>query len=120
MAITYTWNCRTVDTYPSHTDTQDPATTQSDVVYNVHWTLLGTDTVDGVDYSSSVIGTQSVDVQDLSSFTSFDTLTNEDVTGWVTSAMGEEKVNQLKASVAASIAEKVTPTTVTKTIVDPA
>jgi hypothetical protein len=30
MANTYTWDCKTVDTYPTHNE-------QTDVVYNVHW-----------------------------------------------------------------------------------
>ena len=36
MAIGYTWNVSTVDTYP----TKD---SKSDVVYNVHWRLTATD-----------------------------------------------------------------------------
>ena len=34
MAINYTWDVSTVDTYPSKTD--DNAVTATDVVYNVH------------------------------------------------------------------------------------
>ena len=40
MANTYTWDCRTVDTYPTHTDPNE--VTESDVVYNVHWRLTAT------------------------------------------------------------------------------
>ena len=36
MAIGYTWNVSTVDTYP----TKD---SKSDVIYNVHWRLTATD-----------------------------------------------------------------------------
>ena len=36
MAIGYTWDVSTVDTYP----TKD---SKSDVVYNVHWRLTATD-----------------------------------------------------------------------------
>jgi hypothetical protein len=36
MAISYSWNVSTVDTYPTHNS-------QSDVVYNVHWRLTATD-----------------------------------------------------------------------------
>ena len=31
MAITYAWDVKTCDTYPSYTDSQDPANTESDV-----------------------------------------------------------------------------------------
>lgn len=111
MAITYTWDCRTVDTYPTHSD-------QNDVIYNVHWRLTGTETVDGADYSDTVIGTQTLSTADLTDFTAFETLDNATVAGWVQAEMGEEKVTGLEASISSSIALKITPTTVTKYIVD--
>ena len=40
MAISYTWDVSMVDTYPSHTDEQEPSNTQSDVIYNaleINW-----------------------------------------------------------------------------------
>ena len=40
MAINYNWDVANVDTYPSHTDSQDPANTKSDVIYNVHWRFV--------------------------------------------------------------------------------
>ena len=41
MAISYTWDVSNVDTYPSHTDSS--SNTESDVIYNVHWRLKGSD-----------------------------------------------------------------------------
>jgi hypothetical protein len=38
------------------------------------------------------------------------------VQGWVESALGAEKVTEMKSSLDAQIAEKVTPTSVTKSI----
>ena len=116
MAISYEWNVSTVDTYP----TKD---SKSDVVYNVHWRLTATDdtnkqTIDGVEVNitSDVYGTQAVDTSDLSSFTAFADLTASDVQGWVEAALGADKVTEMKAGLDANIAEKVTPTSVTKTI----
>ena len=116
MAISYTWNVNTVDTYP----TKD---SKSDVVHNVHWRLTATDdtnkeTIDGVEVNitSEVYGSQPVDTSDLSSFTAFADLTASDVQGWVEAAMGEEAVTNFKAELDAQIAEKITPTSVTKTI----
>ena len=60
MAITYTWDCRTVDVYPTASDAETPPVTETDVVYNVHWRLTGAETVNGVDYSATNIGTQVV------------------------------------------------------------
>lgn len=122
MAINYTWNVATVDTKPSVTD--ENAITETDVIYNVHWRLTGTDDTntyeDGegndVNYTADVYGTQSLDISDLGSFTAFDDVTASDVEGWVTTAMGTDEVQSLKDSIAAKITEAITPTSETKTI----
>ena len=106
MAINYEWNVSTVDTYPTHNS-------QSDVVYNVHWRLKA---IDDNNNDAEVCGTQTLDISDLSSFTAFADLTASDVQGWVEAALGADKVTELKASLDAQIAEKITPTSVTKTI----
>jgi len=113
MAISYTWDVSTVDTYP----TKD---SKSDVVHNVHWRLTATDDTnkdsDGNNWTADVYGSQAVDTSDLSSFTAFADLTASDVQGWVEAALGADKVTEMKASLDASIAAKITPTSVTKTI----
>ena len=118
MAISYTWDVKTVDTYPSHTD--DNSNTESDVIYNVHWRLTGEDDTnndaEGNPQQSVVYGSISLDVSDLSSFTAFDSVTASNVQGWVESALGSDEVTSLKSKIDAQIAEKVTPTTETKTL----
>ena len=113
MAISYEWDVKTVDTYP----TKD---SKSDVVYNVHWRLTATDDTnkdsDGNNWTAGVYGSQAVDTSDLSSFTAFADLTASDVQGWVETALGTDKVTEMKASLDANIAAKITPTSVTKTI----
>ena len=113
MAISYSWNVSTVDTYPTHNS-------QSDVVYNVHWRLTATDDAnndaDGNNWTADVYGSQAVDTSDLSSFTAFADLTASNVQGWVEAALGADKVTAMKASLDANIAAKITPTSVTKTI----
>ena len=125
MAINYTWDVSTVDTYPSYTDSQDPANTESDVVYNVHWRLKGTDdtNVDFTDsegndvyYSADVYGSVGLDVSDLSDFTSFADLTVSDVQAWVEAALGSTEVANIKSDLNAQISAKITPTSVQKTI----
>ena len=120
MAISYTWDVKTCDTYPSHTDSQDPVNTESDVVYNVHWRLTAEDDAnqdaEGNNWTASVYGTQNLDVDDLSSFTAFADLTASDVQGWVETAMGSDAVTALKTGLDADIAGKITPTSVQKTI----
>ena len=113
MAIGYTWDVSTVDTYPT-------LDSNADVVYNVHWRLNAEDDAnqdaDGNNWTATVYGTQSVDTSDLSSFTAFADLTASDVQGWVEAAMGADAVTALKAGLDAQIAESITPTSVTKTI----
>jgi len=113
MAISYEWNVSTVDTYP----TKD---SKSDVVHNVHWRLTATDDAnndaEGNPQTASVYGSQALDTSDLSSFTAFADLTASDVQGWVEAALGADEVTEMKAGLDAQIAEKITPTSVTKTI----
>ena len=113
MAINYTWDVSTVDTYP----TLDG---NADVVYNVHWRLNAEDDAnqdaDGNNWTASSYGTQSVDTADISDFTAFADLTSSDVQGWVEAAMGEEAVQNLKDGLDAQIEAKINPTSVTKTI----
>ena len=120
MAITYAWDVKTCDTYPSYTDSQDPANTESDVVYNVHWRLTAEDDAnqdaDGNNITATVYGSQGLDVSDLGTFTAWADLTSSDVQGWVEAAIGADEVTALKAGLDAQITEIVTPTSVTKII----
>ena len=113
MAIGYTWDVSTVDTYP----TKD---SKSDVVYNVHWRLTATDDTnkdsDGNNWTATNYGSQVVDTSDLSSFTAFADLKASDVQGWVEAALGADEVKAMKDALDAQIAELITPTSVTKTI----
>jgi hypothetical protein len=113
MAIGYTWDCKTCDTYPTKSG-------KSNVVYNVHWRLTATDDTnkdsDGNNWTASCYGAQALDTSDLSSFKNWSSLTNNDVQAWVEAALGSDEVTNMKASLDAQIAEKVTPTSVLKTL----
>jgi hypothetical protein len=112
---TYNWNCKTVDAYP-----QDGEYT--DLVYNVHWIVTGVSdelNPEGVAYSATSIGTQTLDVSDVTDFIPFEDLTNEQVVAWTKGAMGEEQVASIEASIQSQIDALITPTTVTLTIGEP-
>ena len=113
MAISYTWDVSTCDTYPSKSG-------KSNVVHNVHWRLTGSDSSNkdaaGNPQTATVYGSQSVSTDDLSSFINWSDLKASDVQGWVEAGLGSDEVTALKANVDAQIAEKVTPTSVTKTL----
>jgi len=103
--ITYDWNCKTVDVHPQEEG-------QTDVVYNVHWIVTGTDG----DYSSNAIGTQIVPLSEGGAFIPFEDLTNEIVVEWTKEAMGEETVESIEAGIASQIESLINPTSVTMTI----
>ena len=111
MAISYEWDCKTHERYKSHNS-------KSNVVYNVHWRLTATDDSnndsEGNPQTATVCGSQSLDTSDLSSFKNWSTLTNSDLQGWVETALGSDKVTEMKSNLDAVIAEKVTPTSVQK------
>jgi hypothetical protein len=119
MAIIYSWDCRTVDCYPTK---DEQGVELDDVVYNIHWRLTGTEVVDTKTYSATVIGTQMVAADDIDpeTFVPFDELTNEIATGWCTSAMGAEQVANLETSVANQIDSQINPTSITLVIGEPA
>ncbi len=114
MPNTYTWDCRTVDTYPSHTDEQDPANTESDVVYNVHYRVTGTDGT----HSATSIGTQTLETADLSGFTAFASVTHENMIAWTKAALTADRVTEMETSLDGQIAELATPSSVTMTIAE--
>ena len=105
--ITYNWNCKTVDAYP-----QDGEYT--DLVYNVHYIVSGEDS--GTAYIGTIIGTQNLNVSDVTEFIPFEDLTNEIVVGWTKSALGEEQVASIEANITAQIEQMIKPTSVTLTI----
>ena len=112
---TYNWNCRTVDAYPQDGD-------NTDVVYNVHWIVTGiSDQLDskGNPYSATNIGTQVLNTSDITDFIPFEDLTNEEVVAWTQSAMGEEQVAIIEASIQSQIDNLINPTSVTLTIGEP-
>ena len=104
--MTYTWNNKTVDTYPTLEG-------NTDVIFNVHWILTGKD-ADG--NTGSTYGTISLDTSDLTNFTAFADITEEMINGWVEAAMGAEEVQAKKDAIDAQITAQINPTVVTKTI----
>ena len=113
MAINYAWDVSTVDTYP----TKD---SNSDVVHNVHWRLTATDDTnkdsDGNYWTATSYGSQGLDTESISSFVAFGSLDAAKVQSWVEAALTADTVTAMKASLDAQIAEKITPTSVQKTI----
>lgn len=102
MPITNTWAVVQMDAYPE-------ADGETDVVFNVHWTLTGTDGT----YIGSVYGSQAVSIDLGAPFTPYADLTEAQVVAWVQDAMGAEQVAAYEANVAAQIEAQVNPPIVT-------
>jgi hypothetical protein len=81
----------------------------TDVVFTVHWTLTGTDGT----HTAGVYGSVGVTVDPDAPFTPYADLTQEQVVGWVQSALGEEQVAAYEANVATQIANLANPPIVT-------
>jgi hypothetical protein len=110
MSISNTWAVQQMDCYPEEGS-------QTDVVFNIHWTLTGSENavVDGKDKVcvGLVYGSQSVTVDPEAPFTPYADLTQAQVIGWVKDALGEEQVASLEANVAEQIANQINPPVVT-------
>ena len=113
MAISYTWDVNTCDVFPTKSG-------KSNVVHTVHWRLTATDGTnndsDGNSQTAEIYGSRRLDTSDLSSFTNWSSLDAAKVQGWVEAALTADKVTEMKANLDAEIAEKVTPTSVQKTL----
>ena len=116
MTVSYLWNCTRVDAYPIENENPD-------VVYNVHWSLLGASNEDimpnGQPYQASVVGTQLLDTSTITEFIPFEDLTNEIVANWVITAMGPEAVAALELNIFNMIEEQINPTSLSLIIGQP-
>tara|TARA_R110002072_G_scaffold225084_1_gene382247 strand:+ start:2118 stop:2468 length:351 start_codon:yes stop_codon:yes gene_type:complete len=110
--ITYDWNCKTVDAYVEQGGNDD-------VVYNVHWIVTGVKEEGGKQYSSTNIGTQTLDISAITNFIPFDELTNDEVVAWTQATMGAEQVAAIETNIANAINLEINPVSITLTIGEP-
>ena len=120
--IDYNWDCKTVNAYVEFEN-------NADVAYNVHWRVTGSEFVPdsedndpptGKTYSASSIGTQVLNVENITFFIPWDSVTESEVEAWTKAAMGEEQVLSIETNVAASLEQVIKPTSITLTIGEPA
>ena len=87
---------------------------KADVVVAVHWQVVDSETVgsghDSVTHTGRAYGVIGLDTSDLSSFTAYADVTEENAIAWAKAAMGDEQVAQYEQSVADQISESKTPT----------
>jgi hypothetical protein len=102
MTTTYTWAVVQMDAYPELNG-------ETDVVFNVHWTLVGSE----AGFVGNVYGTQPVTLDPSAPFTPYADLTQDQVIGWVQAAMGAERVAAFEANVSQQINDQIIPLVVT-------
>jgi hypothetical protein len=95
MATTYTWAVVAMKAYPEQAGYQN-------VVCGVNWTCAG---VDG-NFSYSYYGGTSVELDPNEPFIPYDQLTEDEVIGWVQSALGPEGIAEVYAEIDAQIASQ--------------
>lgn len=103
-SITMTWAVTQMDCYPK-------ADNQTDVVFTVHWTCSGSQTVNGQTYNGSVYATCSLPAPTGADFTPYDQLTEQQVLGWIW-ANGVDKFSA-ESAVATQIQNQINPPVVT-------
>ena len=86
----------------------------ADVVTTVHWTASDSETVgsgeSAVTHTGSSYGSIGLAEPDSSSFSAYDTLTEDVTVVWAKEALGSDEVTAIETSIAAQITESKTPT----------
>tara|TARA_Y100001972_G_scaffold54254_1_gene66984 strand:+ start:312 stop:647 length:336 start_codon:yes stop_codon:yes gene_type:complete len=99
----------------SNLDRQVSMDGKADVVVAVHWQVVDSETVgsgdDAVTHTGRAYGVIGLDTSDLSSFTAYADVTEDNAIAWAKAAMGNDLVAQHEKSVADQIQESKTPTT---------
>jgi hypothetical protein len=102
MTIKYNWTVSQLDCYPEHEG-------HTDVVFNVHWRLDGTDG----EHTAGVYGSVGLTLDPEATYTPYADLTEVQVIGWVQDALGKEQVASYEANVAQQIEDQIDPPVVT-------
>jgi hypothetical protein len=102
MATTYQWTIQAMDCVPQEDG-------HTDVVVVAHWNVQGTDGT----YNASVYGTQSFTYDSGKAFIPYESLTQDEVVGWVQAGMGAEGVASLQANLDTQIENQINPPIVT-------
>ena len=84
---------------------------KTNVVTDVHWKAEDVKTSGGKSYPAMEKGSVSLDTSDLSSYTAYDDVTEENAVGWAKDALGSDEVTAVEERIASSIDAQENTTT---------
>jgi hypothetical protein len=102
MTTTYQWNIQSLDCVPQEDG-------KTDIVVTAHWTVSATNGT----YTGSAYGTQSFTYDAGKAFIPYNSLTQDEVVGWVQAGMGIDAVTALQENLDKQIADQIDPPIVT-------
>lgn len=106
MSVDLTWNVVQMDVRK-----QEGA--EQDVVYQIHWTLDASTTVDGKPETSQIYGSVGVKYDPEAPFIPYDQITKDEAIAWVKEVMGQEQTAKTEATAIRYLNDKLNPPVVT-------
>ena len=102
MANIYTWVISQLDCYPEHAGNVN-------VVFRIHYRFEASDNENNTVY---MYGSQDIVLDNTAPFTPYNNLTQAQVETWLTSALGEAYIEDMKINLNAQIFNLINPTVV--------
>lgn len=94
----YSWIISQLECYPQHEGNQD-------VVFTIHWRRQATDGT----HTADIYASQSVTLEPDAPFTPYDQLTEEQVIGWLETALGAETLAAQETALDQQIENQINP-----------
>lgn len=95
-----TWSVTQCDRYTNHAESGN-----DDVIFTLHWDCVAVED----EHSARHYGTLSLNLDDLSDFTSYADVTEAQVMGWLQDGLGEEVTQETEDAVQTALDRLLTP-----------
>lgn len=103
MATSYNWVVNSMSTL-------NPTSGEQDYVVQANYSVIATETIDKVDYTSQIDNAAFFEVNSSqTNFIPYDQLTNEIVVGWIQEQMGVDAVGNVESTLSAQIQAQANP-----------
>jgi hypothetical protein len=105
MTNTYNWSVRNIFCYPN-------VDGKENVIFNVQYSVQATDGIN----TFTIENSQKLELDLSKNFTPFDQTTEEQVLGWVKTALGNDSINQIKINLDEIVAKLANPPIINPTL----